>query len=90
MLAPLRQRLAAVAGIIYSSAGFVLLMGIMTAETKYPIFRHFPRGRSAAAPDHSGDMRRGPAQPDAASGQPAGGLTAWRTLSRKSCPGNDT
>jgi hypothetical membrane protein len=31
---------AAVAGILYSSAGFVLLMGIMTAETKYPIFRH--------------------------------------------------
>jgi hypothetical membrane protein len=41
MLAPLRQRLAAVAGIIYSSAGFVLLMGIMTAETKYPIFWHY-------------------------------------------------
>jgi hypothetical membrane protein len=37
----IRQRLAAVAGILYSSAGFVLLMGIITAETKYPIFRHY-------------------------------------------------
>jgi hypothetical membrane protein len=36
-----RQRLAAVAGILYSSAGFVLLMGIITAETKYPVFRHY-------------------------------------------------
>ena len=41
MMTPIRQRLAAVAGILYSSAGFVLLMGIMTAETKYPIFRHY-------------------------------------------------
>jgi hypothetical membrane protein len=37
----IRQRLSAVAGILYSSAGFVLLMGIITAETKYPIFRHY-------------------------------------------------
>jgi hypothetical membrane protein len=36
-----RQRLSAVAGILYSSAGFVLLMGIITAETKYPVFRHY-------------------------------------------------
>jgi hypothetical membrane protein len=35
-----RQRLPAVAGVLYSSAGFVLLMGIITVETKYPIFRH--------------------------------------------------
>ena len=41
MMTPLRQRLAAVAGILYSSAGFVLLMGIITAETKYPVFRHY-------------------------------------------------
>jgi hypothetical protein len=37
----IRQRLPAVAGILYSSAGFVLLMGIITAETKYPVFRHY-------------------------------------------------
>ncbi len=41
MMAPIRQRLADVAGILYSSAGFVLLMGIITAETKYPVFRHY-------------------------------------------------
>lgn len=41
MMTPIRQRLAAVAGILYSSAGFVLLMGIITAETKYPIFLHY-------------------------------------------------
>ena len=41
MMTPIRPRLAAVAGILYSSAGFVLLMGIITAETKYPIFRHY-------------------------------------------------
>ena len=41
MMTPIRQRLAAVAGILYSSAGFVLLMGIITAETKYPVFRHY-------------------------------------------------
>jgi len=33
--------LLAAAGVLYSSAGFVLLMGIITAETKYPIFRHY-------------------------------------------------
>jgi hypothetical membrane protein len=41
MITPIRKRLPAVAGILYSSAGFVLLMGIITAETKYPIFRHY-------------------------------------------------
>jgi hypothetical membrane protein len=37
----IRQRLAAAAGVLYASAGFVLLMGIITAETKYPVFRHY-------------------------------------------------
>jgi hypothetical membrane protein len=41
MTSLIRQRLPAIAGILYFSAGFVLLMGIMTAETKYPIFRHY-------------------------------------------------
>jgi hypothetical membrane protein len=41
MMTPRRQRLAAAAGILYSCAGFVLLMGIITAETKYPVFRHY-------------------------------------------------
>ena len=41
MTSLIRQRLPAVAGILYSSAGFVLLMGIITAETKYPVFRHY-------------------------------------------------
>ena len=41
MMTLIRQRLAAAAGILYSSAGFVLLMGIITAETKYPVFRHY-------------------------------------------------
>ncbi len=41
MASLVRQRLPAVTGILYSSAGFVLLMGIITAETKYPIFRHY-------------------------------------------------
>ena len=41
MTSPIRQRLPSVAGILYSSAGFVLLMGIITAETKYPAFRHY-------------------------------------------------
>jgi hypothetical membrane protein len=41
MMALIRQRLPSVAGVLYSSAGFVLLMGIITAETKYPIFRHY-------------------------------------------------
>ena len=41
MMTLIRQRLAAIAGILYSSAGFGLLMGIITAETKYPIFRHY-------------------------------------------------
>jgi hypothetical membrane protein len=41
MMTPIRQRLPAVAGGLYSCAGFVLLMGIITAETKYPVFRHY-------------------------------------------------
>lgn len=41
MMALIRQRLPSVAGVLYSSAGFVLLMGIITAETKYPVFRHY-------------------------------------------------
>ena len=41
MTSPIRQRLPSVAGVLYSSAGFVLLMGIITAETKYPAFRHY-------------------------------------------------
>ena len=41
MMTLVRQRLPAVAGVLYSSAGFVLLMGIITAETKYPVFRHY-------------------------------------------------
>ena len=41
MTSPMQQRLPSVAGVLYSSAGFVLLMGIITAETKYPIFRHY-------------------------------------------------
>jgi hypothetical protein len=46
MTTPTRQRLSAAAGILYySSAGFVRLMGIMTAETKYPIFRHYTTRR---------------------------------------------
>lgn len=41
MMSLVRDRLSAVAGILYFSAGFVLLMGIITAETKYPILRHY-------------------------------------------------
>src|SRR6201982_78106 len=41
MTSLIRQRLPSVAGVLYSSAGFVLLMGIITAETKYPVFRHY-------------------------------------------------
>jgi hypothetical membrane protein len=41
MMTAIRQRLPAVAGVLYSCAGFVLLMGIITAETKYPVFRHY-------------------------------------------------
>jgi hypothetical membrane protein len=41
MMTLIRSRPTAIAGILYSSAGFVLLMGIITAETKYPIFRHY-------------------------------------------------
>ena len=41
MMTAIRQRLPVVAGVLYSCAGFVLLMGIITAETKYPVFRHY-------------------------------------------------
>ena len=41
MTSLIRQRLPAAAGVLYSCAGFVLLMGIITAETKYPVFRHY-------------------------------------------------
>jgi hypothetical membrane protein len=41
MMTVIRQRLPAVAGVVYSCTGFVLLMGIITAETKYPLFRHY-------------------------------------------------
>ena len=40
-MALIRQGLPSVAGVLYSSAGFVLLMGIITAEMKYPVFRHY-------------------------------------------------
>jgi hypothetical membrane protein len=36
-----RKRWSSAAGVLYSSAGFVLLMGIITAEAKYPVFRHY-------------------------------------------------
>jgi hypothetical membrane protein len=29
------------AGVLYSTAGFILLMGILTAEMKYPTWRHY-------------------------------------------------
>jgi len=41
MMSLVRERLSAVAGILYFSAGFVLLMGIITAEAKYPVLRHY-------------------------------------------------
>jgi len=41
MMTAIRQRLPVVAGVLYSCAGFVLLMGIITAEAKYPAFRHY-------------------------------------------------
>jgi hypothetical membrane protein len=37
----LKQRMVVVAGFLYSTAGFVLLMGILTAEMKYPVWRHY-------------------------------------------------
>ena len=37
----IRQRLPSVTGVLYSSTGFVLLMGVITAETKYPAWRHY-------------------------------------------------
>jgi hypothetical protein len=36
-----RKRWSSAAGVLYFSAGFVLLMGIITAEAKYPVFRHY-------------------------------------------------
>ncbi|MGE5136518.1 MAG: DUF998 domain-containing protein [Gemmatimonadota bacterium] len=45
MTAVIRQRLAYAAGVLYSSAGFALLMGIVTAETKYPVVRHYSARR---------------------------------------------
>ena len=58
MMCLIRQRLPSVAGILYSSAGFVLLMGVITAETKYPIWRHYSTRQEisdlgATAPPHS-------------------------------------
>ena len=41
MMTAIRQRLPVVSGVLYSCAGFVLLMGIITAEAKYPAFRHY-------------------------------------------------
>jgi hypothetical membrane protein len=35
------KRLQALAGVLYSTAGFILLMGILTAEMKYPVWRHY-------------------------------------------------
>lgn len=35
------HRTAVIAGVLYSTAGFVLLMGILTAEMKYPVWRHY-------------------------------------------------
>ena len=54
----IRQRLPSVAGVLYSSAGFVLLMGVITAETKYPIWRHYTTRQEISdlggtAPPHS-------------------------------------
>jgi hypothetical membrane protein len=37
----MRERLSVTAGILYSCAGFALLMGITTAETKYPMLLHY-------------------------------------------------
>lgn len=34
-------RMPAIAGVLYSTTGLVLLMGIITAETKYPVWRHY-------------------------------------------------
>ncbi len=54
----IRQRLPSVAGVLYSSAAFVLLMGVMTAETRYPIWRHYTTRQEISdlggtAPPHS-------------------------------------
>ena len=39
MTSSIRQRLPSVADVLYSSVGFVLLMGIITAETKSPFIK---------------------------------------------------
>ncbi len=54
----IRQRLPSVAGVLYSSAAFVLLMGVMTAATRYPIWRHYTTRQEISdlggtAPPHS-------------------------------------
>ena len=58
MTRPIRQRLPSIAGVLYSSTGFVLLMGVITAETKYPIWRHYTTRQEISdlggtAPPHS-------------------------------------
>jgi hypothetical membrane protein len=60
-----RQRLSAVAGILYSSAGFVLLMGIITAETKYPVFRHYTTRQEISDLGGTGPPERLVTQPSA-------------------------
>ena len=52
------ERAAALAGICFTSAGLVLLMGIITAETKYPVWRHYSTRQEisdlgATRPPHS-------------------------------------
>jgi hypothetical membrane protein len=60
-----RQRLSAIAGILYSSAGFVLLMGVITAETKYPIFRHYTTRQEISDLGGTGPPERLVTQPSA-------------------------
>lgn len=35
------RRMPALAGVLYSPTGLVLLIGIIAAETKYPVWRHY-------------------------------------------------
>ena len=65
MMSLTRQRLSAVAGILYSSAGFVLLMGIITAETKYPVFRHYTTRQEISDLGGTGPPERLVTQPSA-------------------------
>lgn len=60
-----RQRLAAIAGILYSSAGFVLLMGVITAETKYPVLRHYTTRQEISDLGGTGQPERLVTQPSA-------------------------